>query len=907
MDGVGFLPVEIAEALERGALIVTGNQRAARALRRGFDRRNRELGRSNWAPPKILSWDSWMQALWHGLVMEGHATQMLLNRMQEHAIWRLILERDKELASLQSVDSLAEMVAEAWQLLSRYQGRKRLRGSAEGSDAGAFLRWARIFEGTCETEGFLSVAQLEETLGGAAERGLLALPSTGVVLAGFDRMTPAEAGFVGAARSAGIKIEEVQTEVAPERRILIEAIDEREELVAAAHWVRKVLEDRPDAKIAVIVPNLGTERREIDQVFREVLAPELEDIRAPSDVGPYEFSLGAMLAETAMVATALDLLRWAVEALPMERTSKLLMSVDFSMIEDERSARAEFDAFELRKSLMLRPEISLTEVIAAIETSRRRGKLSRFLGTLRSMRLVANRLRKMSQSTNAMWAEGMRELLDAAGWSLRSDENSIQFQTRRKWESVLDELSTLDFNGIPVEYSQALEDVERIARKTMFAPASHDAPVQVMGALEAAGSAFDAIWFMRAGELSWPLESRSNGLLPWTLQRDLGMPGTEVTSDNEHTRRMTERIAGSAPVVVFSYASETEEGRQRPSPALAGLGLEKIHGTEFVSGIEAQEIITLEEIEDNAKLPFLPDRVIRGGAAVLQSQAACGFRAFAEYRLWASELESIDAGMDARESGTVVHDVLKRFWDEVKTQEQLRFMTMEERAETIKRCVNEALKKPGEMIATEWDEAYIEVQSDRLYRLLSWWLELELQRGMPFAVRLSEKEFRDVKVGPLRLNVRMDRVDEVEGGEVLIDYKTGAASPSDWLTERPDAPQLPLYAILSESRLKGVAFGLVRAGEGRSLKGYAVGNGILPGRPARSPEATTLEAQVERWRQVLISLAEEFYTGDARVQPKSYPKTCEYCAQRLICRLDVSSLEEVEQVDATAVDEVGRG
>ena len=109
-------------------------------------------------------------------------------------------------------------------------------------------------------------------------------------------------------------------------------------------------------------------------------------------------------------------------------------------------------------------------------------------------------------------------------------------------------------------------------------------------------------------------------------------------------------------------------------------------------------------------------------------------------------------------------------------------------------------------------------------------------------VRLSEKEFKDVRVGPLRLSVRMDRVDEVEGGEVLIDYKTGDASPNDWLTERPDAPQLPLYAILSEAdRLQGVAFGLVRAGEGRGLKGYAVGEGVLRGKPTKLKEAATFE------------------------------------------------------------------
>ncbi len=54
-----LLPVEIAEALERGATVVTGNQRAARALRRGFDRRNRGLGLASWSPAAVMAWDAW--------------------------------------------------------------------------------------------------------------------------------------------------------------------------------------------------------------------------------------------------------------------------------------------------------------------------------------------------------------------------------------------------------------------------------------------------------------------------------------------------------------------------------------------------------------------------------------------------------------------------------------------------------------------------------------------------------------------------------------------------------------------------------------------------------------------------------------------------------------------------------
>jgi probable DNA repair protein len=844
---------------------------------------------------------------------------MLLNRTQEHAVWRTILEADEELASLRSVDSLAEMAAEAWRLLSSYQGRQRLQTTAGGADTRAFQRWARRFEQVCRAKGFLAQAQLEEmlreALASAAKNGLMMFPASGVVLVGFDGMTPAQMMLVEALRSAGVAVRESRPAVAAEKRMLVEAADEQEELSIAGRWVRKFLEERPEAKVAVIVPGLEKQRSEIDRVFREVLAPELQDIRAVNETGPYEFSLGVPLAETPMIATGLDLLRWAVEALPLERVSGLLLSPYFAMTSEERSARAEFDAFELHTARMLRPEISLDGLASVAERSKRRGRLSRLRGVLRAMRLVANRLQGMDARTNAEWAEKMREVLEAAAWGSGSHESSVEFQTRLKWEGALDELTTLDFldfDGERIEFVQALEALERIACQTTFAPESRDAPVQVMGPLEVAGGTFDAVWFLRGGELSWPMETASNSLLPWTLQRDLKMPGTDVARDSEYAQRMTERIAGCAGTVVFSFAKESAEGRQRSSPVLAGLGLEEVGAAELVGPVGEREVVGVEEIEDVARVQAPPNRVFRGGARVLELQAACGFRAFAEQRLRATEVESIEPGMDARESGTVVHEVLKLFWDAVRTQDALKSMTIAERDGVLEWCITEALKRTEETSATAWDAAYIQVQRDRLRRLLNWWLELEMERGLPFEVKLSEKEFKDVPVGPLLLSVRMDRVDAIvdegKGGEVLIDYKTGDATPNDWLTERPDAPQLPLYAILSEgNRLRGVAFGLVRAGEGRGLKGYAVGDGVLPGRPARLKEAATLEAQVERWRQVLVGLAEEFYAGDARVNPKRYPKTCEHCGQRLLCRLDVSSLEDSDEDDTSASEDEARG
>ncbi len=326
-----------------------------------------------------------------------------------------------------------------------------------------------------------------------------------------------------------------------------------------------------------------------------------------------------------------------------------------------------------------------------------------------------------------------------------------------------------------VEFVEALKGLERIVRETTFAPESRDAPVQVMGPLEAAGASFDAVWFLRAGDLSWPAVAGTNPLLPWAMQRELGMPGVDAERDAAQARRVTERVAASADTVVFSYPRESVDGRQRASKILEALKLKETTVAELLAPENPRVIANLEEVEDVGTVATLPNRVIRGGAAVLQSQAACGFRAFAEHRLSSTELESVELGMDALESGSVVHSVMEVFWGRVETQDVLRNMSVERREVVLDEAICEGLEKIAQLSASNWDAAYVEMQRSRLRRLLRPWLEQELARPW-FSVKRREEKASDVQIGPLHLSVRMDRVDETAGGDLVIDYKTGRAA-----------------------------------------------------------------------------------------------------------------------------------
>ena len=919
--GAGRLNEGIREALGRGAGVVTANERAARAVRRGWDELEREGGRSRWEPADVLSWAAWTGSLWRQMLLEGRARSLLMNGFQEHAVWRGVLEADEEAHGLRGLDALARMAAESWARMWAYSrvperrsGRSRvtatlLREAGAGRDTAAFARWARAFEEQCAAERLISGAELDAVLAEAVRTKALRLDGRELVLVGFDRMTPAQESLAGAVRGAGVVMSMLEVGASPEVAALVEARDGTEELRGCARWAAALLEQDRATRVAVIVPDLAGDRAAIDRVFREVLASEMEAVTAGEGELPYAFSLGRALSETPMVEVGLTLLRWASGALPLERASGVLVSEYFAGRREERYARAELDELRLRRQAMLHPEVSLGAMVRMVAGSSRAGRVPVLVGALRRMERMAERFAGLA-SGYGEWAREFREYLQEADWGAAGGETSEEYQIRERWESALDALSTLDFDGRSVDFAGALRALERIARETVFAVEASEAPVQVMGPLEAAGSEFDTVWLLRGGETSWPPGERVMPLLGWAVQRELGMPGTDAARDLQRTKELTERIVRSGRrEVVVSYARTTGEVEQRAAAVVRGLEFAERPMEELAGAEPERAAVTMERVEEGSSGPPLAGSArVKGGVRVLELQAACGFRAFAEQRLRSRELEERALGMDARESGNAVHIALERFWSEVGSQAALKKMTAGERDEVLGRAIEEAVAKAAAAGQERWEYAYLDVQRDRLKRLLERWLEEEIQRTPEFEVVRREETMEDVEVGPLRLRFRMDRVDLVDGEQVLIDYKTGVASPSEWLGERPDRPQVPLYAImaarssgvageeqepgLTGAPLGAVAYGVVRAGEQARLTGFT-GESRLIRKPA-SMEGRSFAEQVARWDEVLERLAEEFAAGDARVKPKNYPATCQYCGQRMLCRVDARLLEEME-------------
>jgi RecB family exonuclease len=178
-------------------------------------------------------------------------------------------------------------------------------------------------------------------------------------------------------------------------------------------------------------------------------------------------------------------------------------------------------------------------------------------------------------------------------------------------------------------------------------------------------------------------------------------------------------------------------------------------------------------------------------------------------------------------------------------------------------------------------ERFRRLEERRLTRLLVEWLNLERQRA-PFTVVASEGR-ETAEIGGVRFDLRPDRVDRLEDGSiVLIDYKTGDASPARWSGDRPDEPQRPLSAVAhaANARVGGVYYGILRPGR-TGFRGIADSTDIAPGTAVADEP---MEAIVEHWGRQVERLGRAFARAEARVDPKS-AETCRHCALPGLCRV----------------------
>jgi ATP-dependent helicase/nuclease subunit B len=880
--------------LERGGTVVTANSRAARSLRLNYSSAQQAAGRQAWLTPPIHDWESWLSILWQQHLQNSPDAPLLLTTFQERGVWKKITA-----AKTGDSEAIAALACDAWRLLSDFAAHRERNRSWNGwgsADAEAFREWAARFDRDGRRGGWISRSSLAALLEESIRQGMVELPAE-ILLIGFDRFTPSRRALINAARTAGASIHQFQAPGVMSLPQVVEARDARDELATCAWWARRLLEANPTSRIAIIAQEISKSRGEIERIFLRILVPESVGIEA-AEAMPFEFSLGPALASVPAISAALLLLRWMVEPLDQAAVSWLLMSGFLSGDSEDLDEMAAFDA-DARKSGW----ISATMPVETVCRSRALSEAARkFLGRLRRVQRAAHAGGVGNRQKDFLdWVELSEILLRHARWPGGRVLGTVEFQALRRWERLLGDVAGLSFDQSQVTYEEFVTTLDRYANETIFARESRNAPIQIMGALESAGQEFDALWFLGVDYRARPSTAQPHPLLPRELQRKYGMPHATVEIDWDLAVPVTQRIAASSPLSVFSYPQRDDTGELRPSPLLIeAFGPLPLQTTEYLRTTlrvpeEPSHVCSTEAIEDASSVPW-PRELRAGGAEILKRQSACAFQSFAARRLGAAEIDEAERGLNARDRGNILHKVLESLWSP-HNAEHIRLQTRDDLFNAISSGQLEAILREHIQSALDkyedrdrgssWTRSYLRAEQERLHALLSRWLAYEAERHA-FTVLEQEKRI-ETNVNGLQLSLRVDRIDLVDDGHLILDYKTGKVSPAMWEGDRPDDPQLPLYGIHHfDTTLRGLLVAHV-AGKEMGFDGRAedatrtVTNTLGP--QSNLVKNPLTEQTLDDWADVLTNLADNFLDGKAEVDPKIYPQTCKFCALPGLCRV----------------------
>jgi len=394
---------------------------------------------------------------------------------------------------------------------------------------------------------------------------------------------------------------------------------------------------------------------------------------------------------------------------------------------------------------------------------------------------------------------------------------------------------------------------------------------------------------------NWPASPQANPFIPLSLQRQLAMPHADQARELAIAQGISSRLLSSAVEVGMSYPLHKGDEPLRPSPLILDLVegekealvlSKKYSWTEIIKQNGKHELL----VDDPA--PALKQQRASGGSGLFKYQSLCPFRAFAQYRLSATALATAEPGLDAMKRGQLFHKVLELFWRDVRDLKTLLTLNEEKLGQKLDGVIDQAIDSMARQNPDIFSPRFRRIESNRLKQLSLQWLAIEKQRA-DFKVVDFEKEVRH-EINGINVHLLIDRIDELDDGrKMVIDYKTGAVSPSQWFGDRPEEPQLPLYSIVvgAEEGVSAVLFGQLKAAE-MKFNGVVEEEGLIPNLPpTRNPllkEATELWPQVlVDWKQTINQLAGDFRRGKADVDPKK-PTTCEtsYCELSGLCRID---------------------
>ncbi len=821
---------------EPSSNVVVSNSRSLAALNRVIEWMAHNSSKSLERFPKVTTLENYLSEQYYLKCLRSSVTadeKFVLTAMQEQALWQKIVKKNMSL-DWSSTVQIAHELRVAWKTQSFWRLDSGQLGKMGSNASKVYLELLKKYRANLIQVGALDQVMLmlsslsEQCFDKVTAHGLFS-PAP-VVQSWLERNS--RDPLTTRAGTPTVHHHKFASKI--------------RELELSLIWAKRTARANPSAKVAVVVDSNPSDTVIVRSVCEDVFE------------SAFYYSYQDSLSEKPFVKLAFlilelkDVPRW-------DLLSNLINHPLLHGVDSEGSERALFD-LDLRGRG--RYEWPLKWVIEVLESTKKCPILKAVLVEILHSNKSIGRKRGVQE-----WLSFFKKRWKSVHWLDGDSKLLIASELLDDFASVLDQVAELNAVLGSVSYAEVVWYLKNAFNAKKVRNLQGPTNIYVVNAEEAVTVDPTHLWITECTVKKPSLQVEIVAMLPFAEQRMVGIPGSHPTVDFTYRRILFESLCRNRKEINISY-SEMDKGVEiLPSAFAPGLQHASLRGENFFDHECTSKRIQFSSSIDDFGPKMPKESRLKGGASVLEAQAACPFKGFARYRLNSIAPEEVTPGVSRKARGIVTHKALATIWNDLKTHSSLMVKRESELSLVVQIAVNKNLEQFRD--PTKMEIACGVVEEQLLNALLISWLKFE-KNAQPFVAFMLEKEIK-VEINDLKLVCRVDRVDVLDDGtKRIVDYKTGECSLSVLNPPRPDSAQLLLYAVYSSVEdVSSVAFGKVDNNNSKFLSRDIFDFGV------KYPE----------WQTSLEALANELQDGFALVSPKRNLTTCKNCEQQLLCRI----------------------